>query len=175
FLTLDGDHRAGTGVVVDRLIDMTRLAGEPRLVVRPHADWHLFKAERPMYGAVYDWHTVEGPSVLRHDGQYYCFYSGGAWELENYGVSYVVADHPLGPYRRPADNTPILRTVPCAVIGPGHNSFTVSPNDETYIVYHAWDIARTMRRMCIDRFTWDAGVPHVDGPTWLPQTISDDA
>jgi hypothetical protein len=47
-----------------------------------------------MYGNVYDWHTVEGAAVLYRDGHYYCFYSGGAWEKENYGVSYVVARHP---------------------------------------------------------------------------------
>ena len=51
-----------------------------------------------MYGAVCDWHTVEGAAVLCHDGRYFCCYSGGAWERDNYGVSWVVADDPLGPY-----------------------------------------------------------------------------
>jgi GH43 family beta-xylosidase len=168
FLTLDGDHRVGTGVVVDQLLDMQTLAGRPQVVVRPHADWHLFLSQREMYGNVYDWHTVEGPALRLHDGLYYCFYSGGAWERENYGISYVVAEHPLGPYRRP-DGEPkalLMHTLPGRVIGPGHNSFTHSPDgSEEWIVYHAWDPAMTGRYMCIDRFHWQADKPVVLGPT----------
>ncbi|MFP5393117.1 MAG: glycoside hydrolase family 43 protein [Gammaproteobacteria bacterium] len=169
FLELEGDHRIGTGIVVDRMLDMTTLAGEPVTVVRPHADWHLFLKDRTMYGAVYDWHTVEGAAVLRYEGRYYCFYSGGAWERENYGVSYVVADHPLGPFRRPPESEPLMRTRPGHVIGPGHNSFTRTPDGQTWIVYHAWDLARTGRRMCIDRLRWEEGRPLTDGPTWTAQ------
>lgn len=171
FLTLDEENRVGTGIVVDRLVDMTTLAGEARVVVRPHLDWHIFRKEREMYGAVYDWHTVEGASMLKHNGLYYCFYSGGAWELENYGVSYVIAEHPIGPYRRPeAAFMPILKSVPNRLIGPGHNSFTISPSEqETFIVYHAWDVGMTARRMCIDRLHWDEGIPVIEGPTWNEQ------
>jgi GH43 family beta-xylosidase len=166
------DHRVGTGIVVDRLRDMQTLAGEPRVVVRPHQDWHVFRKGRTMYGQVWDWHTVEGASVLAHDGKVVCFYSGGAWERENYGVSYVVADHPLGPYRRPegGHEALLMRSRPGAVIGPGHNSFTTSPDgSQTWIVYHAWDLAQTARRMCIDRLEWDGDRPVTDGPSCEPR------
>lgn len=171
FLTLEGDYRIGTGIVVDRLLDPATLAGEPRIVVRPFADWHLFKSQRSMYGSVYDWHTVEGPAVRKYDGRYFCFYSGGAWERENYGISYVVADHPLGPYAPLPDiATPIMQSVPGQVIGPGHNSFVASPDEtQTYCVYHAWDLAMTARTMRIDLLTWTDGRPAIHGPTWLPQ------
>lgn len=171
FLEEEGDHRIGTGIVVDRLLDMTRLEGKPALVARPHADWHLFKRGRAMYNAVYDWHTVEGASVLRHNGRYYCFYSGGAWERENYGVSYMVADHPLGPWGRPPEGEqPLMSSREGHVIGPGHNSFTVSPDgSQTWIVYHAWDLGMTGRRMCIDPLVWDGDRPTTPGPTWTPQ------
>jgi GH43 family beta-xylosidase len=170
FLTLDGDWRVGTGIVADRLLDMTTLAGDPHVVVRPHADWHLFQAQRPMYGRVYDWHTVEGPAMLLHNGRYYCFYSGGAWEKSNYGVSYVVADHLLGPYRRPALDGPLLRSNPATVIGPGHNSFTRSLNGtQEFIVYHAWPPDMSARQMRLDRLTWHGDEPVIHGPTWTPQ------
>jgi GH43 family beta-xylosidase len=174
FLTLDDPYRVGTGIVVDRLLDMLTLAGEPRVVIRPHADWQLFKAQRSMYGAIYDWHTIEGPAVRLHNGRYYCFYSGGAWEHDNYGISYVVAEHVLGPYRLPSeDHQVLLRSVLGHVIGPGHNSFTTSPNgDQEYIVYHAWDPDMTARRMCIDKLGWDNGIPVIHGPTWTPQPIT---
>lgn len=168
FLSLDGDWRVGTGIVVDRMVSMTALAGEPRLVVRPFADWQLFLANRAMYDGIYDWHTIEGAALRFHNGRYYCFYSGGAWERPNYGVSYVVADHPLGPYQRP-DAAPLLRSMPPHVIGPGHNSFTSAPNGEEVIIYHAWDTAMSARLMRVDRLQWDGDTPMILGPTWTPQ------
>jgi len=172
FLDTEGENRAGTGIVVDRLLDMTTPAGTPRAVVRPHHDWQVFRKGRTMYGQVFDWHTVEGASLQVHDGKFYCFYSGGAWERDNYGVSYVVADHPLGPYRRPqgASEALLMKSRAGAVIGPGHNSFTASPDgSQTWIVYHAWDVAQTTRRMCIDLLEWEDGKPFTQGPSSAPQ------
>jgi len=166
FLTLDGDYRVGTGIVVDQLVDMMTPAGDPQVVVRPFADWQLFEAQRPMYGGLYDWHTIEGAAVRYHQGRYYCFYSGGAWMRDNYGVSYVVADHPLGPYERPTSlQEPLLRSVPGKMIGPGHNSFTSDAAGNEYIVYHAWDSAMTARLMCIERLLWSDDKPLLLGST----------
>lgn len=170
FLTLDGDYRVGTGIVVDKLVNMLELAGDPQVVIRPHADWQLFQAQRPMYGAVYDWHTIEGAAMRLHNGRYYCFYSGGAFERDNYGVAYVVADHPLGPYQRPEGvDGPLLRSAPGQVIGPGHNSFTEGPDGSEYIIYHGWDPAMTARLMRVDRLVWAGDTPVIEGPTWTPQ------
>jgi beta-xylosidase len=177
FLEASHDHRVGTGIVVDRLTDMTTLAGQATVVVRPHHDWHVFRKDRQMYGNVYDWHTVEGAAVLYRDGLYWCFYSGGAWEKENYGVSYVVSRHAQGPYRRPeGGHQALLMRTPSSgeLVGPGHNSFTVSPGGgESWIVYHAWDAQRTARRMCIDRVDWVDGKPVTQGPTWTEQPAPD--
>ena len=63
FLDPDRGERVGTGIVVDRLVGMTRLAGERRTVVRPHAEWHLYERRRRWYGRVWDCYTVEGPFV----------------------------------------------------------------------------------------------------------------
>ena len=71
---------------MDRLIAMTQLAGEAKVVLRATHDWQRFQANRLMYGQTWDWHTLEGPCVHKHDGRYDCFYSGGRWETESYGV-----------------------------------------------------------------------------------------
>jgi arabinan endo-1,5-alpha-L-arabinosidase len=141
-----------------------------QVVVRPHADWQMFQRARRIYGSVYDWHTVEGVAMRVHNGRYYCFYSGGPWEHDTYGVSYVVADHPLGPYQRPEGIPgPLLRSVPGHVIGPGHHSFTQTADGQEYIIYRAWDPAMTARLLCMDRLTWENGRPILHGPTWTPQ------
>ncbi len=161
--------RVGTMLAVDRLTSMTGLAGTPREVLAPSADWQIFRRQRPMYGQVYDWHTLEGPFVCKRDGRYYLLYSGGAWEQPTYGVSYAVGASPLGPFREPVSGPVVLRTVPGAVLGPGHNSVVEGPEGDDWIVYHAWDPERTARRMCIDRLAWGPDGPECSGPSTGPR------
>lgn len=157
FLDTDKGARVGTGVVVDRLVKTTRLAGESRVVMRAHQDWQRFQRDRIMYGAVYDWHTIEGPCVRKRYGRYWCLYSAGCWENDTYGVDYTVADQVVGPYES-GDNSKgprLLRTIPGKVIGPGHNSiFPGREPDIEYIAYHAWDSEGKQRRMHIQRIEW---------------------
>ena len=168
---LEGE-RVGTALVVDRMRDMLTLEGSPRPILRATADWQIFRKNREMYGATYDWYTLEGPFVRKRAGRYYCFYSGGAWQEPNYGVSYAVSDSPFGPFREPAwasDGPTLLRSIPGRVIGPGHNSIVQGPDGEDYLVYHAWDVHKTARRMCIDRLEWTDEGPRTAGPTFTPQ------
>ncbi len=169
-----GRARVGTALVVHELLSMTELAPAGVTVLRARSDWQRFQRERPMYGGVYDWHTLEGPCVALHDGRYYCFYSGGSWQGETYGVDYGVAEHVLGPYSDAGseEGPRVLRTVPGRVLGPGHNSLVLGPDHKTpYFVYHAWDVALSARRLCIDRLDWTRAGPRAAGPTWTPQLI----
>ena len=174
FLDTEEGARAGTALAVDRLLDMTRLAGEERVVLRARHEWQRFLANRTMYERVWDWHTLEGPFVRKHKGRYYCLYSGGNWHTEGYGVDYAVADHVFGPYsdRGGENGARVLRSVPSHVRGPGHNSVVLGPDGRTeYVVYHAWDENETARRLCLDRLIWTDDGPRCDGPTWTPQTL----
>lgn len=154
FLDSEGGHHTGTGLAVDRLETMTRLAGEERMVLRARHTWTLFEAQRSIYNARYDWHTVEGPAVVKRRGRYWCLFSGSRWEGENYGVDWAVADHPLGPWSGESPEGPrLLRSRP-GLVGPGHNSLVVGPDGEDYIVFHAWDEARTKRQMYVERLEW---------------------
>ncbi len=162
FLDTPGDARAGTALVVQELETMTRLAsGPPTVVLRARHEWQRFLADRPMYGRRFDWHTLEGPCVRRHAGRYWCFYSGGRWESDCYGVDYAVADHVLGPYvDAGSERGPrVLRTVAGRLLGPGHNSIVVGPDGAERIVYHAWDADMRARRMYVGRLVWTP-----DGP-----------
>jgi arabinan endo-1,5-alpha-L-arabinosidase len=168
-----GEH-PGTALVVDRLVDMTRLAGDCHVVVRARYDWTLYEAHRRMdvYNATFDWHTIEGPSVVKHDGRYYCFYSGANYQTTRYGVDYVEAEHPLGPYSGQSEHPRVLRSVPGKVRGPGHHSIVTGPDGRTqYIIYHAWNRDMKARQMCLDKLTWTAEGPRCLGPTFEPQQL----
>jgi GH43 family beta-xylosidase len=116
-----------------------------------------------MYGGVYDWHTLEGPCVVKRNGRYYCFYSGGNWAEPGYAVSYAVADAPLGPFTEPpGGRAAVLRGSP-DLVGPGHNSVVTDEDGVDHIVFHAWDAARERRLMRIARLDWTPDGPQVEG------------
>jgi beta-xylosidase len=153
--------RAGTALVIRRMRTMTQLEDSGSVVLRARSDWQRFQASRPIYGSVWDWHTLEGPCLVRHDGCYYCFYSGGRWENESYGVDYGIAQSPLGTYTDVGNEQGprVLRTKPGGLIGPGHNSYIIGPDGAEYLAFHAWDQAMTARRMFFQRLVWTS-----DGP-----------
>lgn len=166
---LEGD-RVGTSLAVAPMTTMTSLAGPGRTVLAPSADWQIFERQRSIYGRVYDWHTLEGPTVRRHDGQYYCLYSGGSFLSEGYGVAWARATSPLGPWTEPADGSNrLLTTVPGHVRGPGHNSVVTTAGGTNVLVYHAWDEALEKRQLCIDVLEWGPAGPSTPGPTWTEQ------
>ncbi|MCG0237730.1 MAG: glycoside hydrolase family 43 protein [Firmicutes bacterium] len=169
-------ERIGSGNVVDRLVDPFTLAGDPREVTRPCAEWQEFMRARAEKGGV-DWYTVEGPCVLRRGRRYYQLYSGGNYGRANYGLGYAVADHPLGPWTPwvpPGETEPgkVLRTRSPLLFGPGHNSVAPGPdNVELYCCYHAWQPDRTGRRMCLDRIHWHGDRLYIEGPTLGPAEL----
>lgn len=171
------DERVGTGTAVVPLADDMMTALEPpRVVVRASNDWQIFQRNRRWYDREWDaWHTVEGPFIVEREGRYYCLYSGGCWETPGYGVSFAVAEHPLGPWRDEWGHAGpvVLRGIEGQVIGPGHNSVVHGPDGRTlFVVYHAWDPARTMRRMCIDPLVFTKDGPRCAGPTVGPQPLT---
>ena len=170
--------RPGTALAMDRLVNMTELAGEERAVLRAQQDWTLFEPNRPMpaYGGHFDWHTLEGPCVVRHESHYYLFYSGARYDSNRYGVDWAEARSITGPYHRvshPGEDLQLstsdaavegprfLRTLPGVVVGPGHHSVCRNEKDEHVIAFHAWDAAMQRRQMHLAILTWDNGCPAV--------------
>lgn len=154
-------ERVGTVLAVQPMKSMTALDGEPSSVLQASGDWQIYQRQRPMYGGVYDWHTLEGAFVVKRQGQYHLFYSGGAWTNETYGVGHAVAPHPLGPWREPQAGPVVLRTVPGQLRGPGHNSIVQDKHGTDHIAFHAWDAGATKRQLYIAPLEWpeQAGEP----------------
>ena len=151
--------RPGTHLAAARLATMTSFATAPTAILEPNADWQIYEPARTMYGQIFDWHTLEGPSVLLRGGRYWLTYSGGAWTGPNYAVSWAVADHPLGPWEHAPTGTPPLLATTDDLIGPGHNSLTTTPDGADVIAFHSWDAAHHTRQMHLHTINFDATGP----------------
>ena len=164
----------GTGTVVDRMLDWKTLAKNPWPVTRAKYDWQVYDPARKEKGGV-RWHTVEGPTVLKHKGKYFEMFSGGNWQNKSYGVSFAVADSmnfndEWEQFSDGENILPILRTIPDLVVGPGHNSVVRGVNNrELYCVYHRWTEAG--RVLAIDRMDFAGDRLFVAGPTTTPQPL----
>ncbi len=131
----------------------------------------LFRNDAPWEGQV-----IEAPTMVRHEGKYFLFFSANNYAGVEYSVGYATCDSPLGPCTQAPEN-PILKsrmTLPL-VVGPGHQAI-VQVKDQTWIVYHAWNILSSgvrgdARYLWIDRVNWTDGKPVVQGPTVDPQPM----
>lgn len=160
------DHpRPGTHLAVVRLSAMDAPAGPPVAVLEPDADWQIFERGRSIYNSTFDWHTLEGPTVIHRAGRYWMTYSGGAWTGDGYAVSWAVADSIAGPWSHAPQHTPPLLSTNDGLIGPGHNSLAVTPRGDDVIVFHSWDADHDARKMHVLRISFRPEGPCVGGPT----------
>ena len=105
--------------------------------------------------------VVEAPTLIKHAGRYYLFYSGGYYASSRYAVGYASADHLLGPYRKaPA---PILSSQSSGLSGPGGQDVFTGPDGATWIAFHAAvDEASSARRaLYMGRIAWGSDGPAV--------------
>lgn len=170
------DRKPGTALAAVELEDdMRTTVGEPQTILRAHADWQIYQRDREMYGRTFEaWYTVEGPAVIRHDGKYHLFYSGGNWQTPGYGVGHAASDTLLGPYadEQSVERASVIHTLPGKLIGPGHNSLVLGPDGETWFnVYHSWNDDRTKRQMCMDPLVWTADGPVTHQPSRGKKTV----
>ena len=140
--------------------DGLTLVGEPvKLIVRDQP-W-----ERPL---------IENPAMVKHDGNYYLFYSGNWWESHQYAVGYAVCETVTGPCEKPL-NEPWFEFKP-PVMGPGGESFFTDKDGNLWMAYHAWTGAdvgypQGKRSLHIDLVTFDGDKPGTNGPTSEPQPL----
>ena len=171
------DQRPGTALSVVQLgDDMVSTYGPMHTVMRAFSDWQIYERNRTLYDKLWPaWHTVEGPFLIYRDGTYYCFYSGGNWTTPGYGVGCGVSDTITGPYHDfwSKEKASVLSTIKDKLIGPGHNSVILGPDNETwFIVYHSWNPQRTRRQMCIDPIVWTENGPKCYQPSRGTKTVT---
>jgi len=104
---------------------------------------NAFRKNRSVHGRVWDWHTLEGPFVRKHDGRYYCFYSGwpvGNGKLRGWTTAWpstfsaLTSDAGNAMARAFCEPSPNQLIVPATIPSPSARTAKVE-----FIVIHAWD------------------------------------
>lgn len=120
----------GTSVYLAKMDTPWSIASPQMMITRPEFDWERIG------------HNVnEGPSVIHRNGRLFMTYSASATD-HNYCIGLLTADEDadlLDPASWSKSSEPVFRSsVATNQFGPGHNSFTTSPDGRIdYIVYHA--------------------------------------
>ena len=128
--------------------DGLKLQGEPQRLIKQDQSW-----EGPL---------VEAPTVWKHEGKYYLFYSANGYESCNYAIGYAVADNVTGPYVKPRQGAWVASTD--QVCGPGGEDIVIGPDGLPWMAYHRWEKGpRTYRSMAIDPLIWRGGIPYLLG------------
>lgn len=159
--------------------DFCGVIGEPVLLLRPPvstADQQSEWESRSVTSGEVNRRWTEGSFMLKQDGKYYMMYSANYFGGKNYAVGYAVAEHPLGPFVKAANNPVLEKNVEKGgiVTGTGHNSVTWSKDGkQMYCVYHGRTQATGNERVVfIDKMEIDKnGILRVNGPTTEKQTI----
>jgi beta-xylosidase/predicted small secreted protein len=126
----------------------------------------LIENDQPWEGLV-----TEAPTLWKHNGKYYLFYSANNYAGIDYSVGYAVADQIMGPYTK--GDGPILKTdlKNGAALGPGGQDIVLDKDGETWMLYHSWDPSVTYRRVLLDELVWEGDKPVVKGPDKVPQPL----
>lgn len=135
--------RAGTYIVVDRMLDPFTPEGKPVAVVRPTLDEEIFKRDRFKKGQ--HWHTLEGAFYFSEGDRRFVMYSGNCFESEYYYVGYAYAETSESDLTKvrfqkyPSDDVYLLLISKNEwEEGTGHNS-VIKYKGEWYAVYHGRD------------------------------------
>ena len=148
-------ERAGTYIVVDRLLTPEKVAGNPRLVLRATLDEEIFCRDRFKKGQ--HWHTLEGAFYFYENGYHYLIYSGNCYQNEYYYLGYAVAktdekDLTAIEFKKyPNEKTyaPLIAANEFEA-GTGHNSL-ISVDGTYYVIYHGRELEKDPNTVGDDR------------------------
>lgn len=111
---------------------------------------------------------VEAPTLWKHAGKYYLFYSANAYNDQRYAVGYAAAFTISGPYTKPKD--PLIKTnLAAGLVGPGGQDIVIGPHGGEWVLIHGWS-PDGYRRLYLYPLTWQDGKPvvKIEGKNPLP-------
>ncbi len=119
--------------------DLSGVAGEPALLLRPQQPWE----GRSAAATGRRWN--EGSFLYPVGNKFGMTFSANYFAQTEYAVGYALGESPLGPFEKSPGN-PLLESRG-EVVGPGHSCFVTGPEGRTYMVYHAYTAATGSRRV----------------------------
>nr|WP_269205273.1 family 43 glycosylhydrolase [Motilibacter aurantiacus] len=132
------------------------LAANGRTVTGPPTP--LIRNDQPWEGAV-----VEAPTLVKHAGTYYLYYSANDFYGGNYRTGYATSTSLTGPYTKSKTELLTSDRFQGDVRGPGGQDVFTRRDGRTAIVFHGWDPTYTYRAMYVSYVNYDAnGVPSVE-------------
>ncbi|MUG66258.1 family 43 glycosylhydrolase [Paenibacillus campinasensis] len=167
----EGDINISQNTYIAPMSDPLTISGPRVLLSEPTLDWE--RAGGPPY-------IQEGQAILKHQGRLFIAYSGaGSW-TPFYSIGLLTLKEGGDPLQ-PDDWTKLEQPLmvmdeEAEVYGPGHNSFTSSPDgSETWIVYHATSGVHdgwSNRKARAQKVSWDEqGMPVFGQPLSLDTAI----
>ncbi len=120
--------RGNSNLYIAPMKTPTEIEGEPVMLTKPELEWET----RGFW-------VNEGPAVIKHGGKIFVTYSGSATD-ENYCMGLIYAEENAD-LMDPASWTKVQQPVfatdeSVKMFGPGHNSFTQTPDGDDVLVYH---------------------------------------
>jgi beta-xylosidase len=101
--------------------------------------WAPGSSQREILRTSQGWegNLIESPSMVRHNGQLYLFYSANEWASGAYATGYATCASVNGPCSKPR-GTPLLASSG-ARLGPGAPSAFVDAQNRLRLAYHYWN------------------------------------
>ena len=125
---VDGVKTSQTWCV--RLDDtLTKTVGEPAFMTGPTNPWERVSLNMP---EPHLWN--EGPCAVYEGGRYWLNFSVNWYASNDYAIGLAIADHPMGPWTKPANNPVFNRGNGLA--GAGHNAFFRKPDGTLMTAFH---------------------------------------
>jgi beta-xylosidase len=140
--------------------DGMELLGEPVELIHEDQEW-----EYPL---------IEGPSMVKNEGNYYLFYSANDYQGEHYAIGYAVSDCVAGPFVKPLTG-PWLASYG-NMRGPGGQEFFTDDCGNLYMAFHAWTLPFVgypggKRSLFIEQIVFPNGVPQLARATAHPPAV----
>ncbi len=167
----DQTAEKGTNLYLAKMDSPSSITGKQILLTKPEYDWEKIR-----------YPVNEGPAVLHRNGRIFLTYSAAGTGAE-YSLGLLTAEENadlLDPKSWSKSSTPVFSTSEAnRIFGPGHNSFTTSPDGKTdLLVYHARNFRDVVgdplkdanRHARVQPITWradgtpDFGTPRAETP-----------
>jgi beta-xylosidase len=81
------------------------------------------------------WPVTEGPSVFKHKGVYYLFYTANDYRNPDYAVGYATSNSPYGPWKK-YNGSPVISRKLLGINGTGHGDFFRDAQNNLLYVFH---------------------------------------